>query len=440
MLLTKETFVILSQRGWQSLSGVITLVVILNFLTQEQQGWYYAFVSVAALYSVFEMGLASAILQIASHMFSGLSWGKNGQIKGAGFAAFESFSASALKIYTQLALLFFLVAMPTGMYIFSARNVSGLSGSWYLPWMFLLSATALNMLFFPFLAIAEGSGEINEVYSIRLLQGILGAVACWLALFCGENLWAAAMGPFAGVVVGSMWLILRKRAWLLKTLDNHNEKFGWRTQVWSFQWRVGVSWISVFLTSQLATPILFYYQDAVTAGQMGLSLTIAHMLGIFSQSWIARDVPAMSVAASHGNWGRLDRIFFADFKHMTLVFLLGSVFLVLIYGMLSDTPYVKRVLPFWQVIGLLAFVLLFQIAVALAAYLRSFRKEPLMLIYSVGAILIVIGSLFAAGQYSSSGVVLVMLAVQGFWVFPLSVLVWKTCRQSWSGVAIDTTP
>lgn len=439
MLLTQETFVILSQRGWQSFSGVITLVIISTFLTPEQQGWYYAFVSVAALYSVFEMGLASAILQIASHIFSGLSWGKNGQIKGAGLAAFESFTASALKIYVRLALLFVLIALPTGMYIFSAKDISGLSGSWQLPWMFVLLATALNMLFFPFLAMAEGSGAINEVYSIRLLQGILGAVACWLALFCGENLWAAAMAPFAGVVVGSAWLIVRKRAWLLKALDNHNEKFGWRNQVWSFQWRVGVSWISVFLTSQLATPILFYYQDAVTAGQMGLSLTIVHMLGIFSQSWIARDVPAMSVAASHGNWGRLDRIFFADFKHMTLVFLLGSVFLMLIYGMLSDTPYVKRVLPFWQVIGLLAFVLLFQVTGALAAYLRSFRKEPLMLIYSVGAVLIVIGSLFTAGQYSSSGVVLVMLAVQGVWVLPVSALVWKMCRQSWTGFIVETT-
>lgn len=431
MFLSKETFLILTQRGWQSVGGLVTLVIISTFLTPDQQGWYYAFVSIAALYSVFEMGLASAVLQVGAHMFSGLSWGSGGQLEGNGVVKFESFAKASVKVYLKLALLFVVVVMPIGAYIFGTKDTAYLSESWGLPWVVIVIGTASNMLFLPFQALFEGSGAIKEVYSVRLLQGIMGTIACWIALLCGGYLWAAAMMPIAGAFVAAIWLVKRKPVFLSETLKIQDNHFDWRSQVWTLQWRVGVSWISVFFMSQLATPIVFYFQDAVIAGQMGLTLTIAHMIGILSQSWIARDVPAMSMAVGRNDWKFLDRTFLADFKHMIFVFAIGCAVLLFVYGILASTPYIDRVLPFWQVMGLLIFVLLFQVSAAFSSYLRCFRREPLMFVYVAGAAMILVGSLWAAANHSASGIVCVMLAVQGFFVFPMAVFVWKKSRQSW---------
>jgi drug/metabolite transporter (DMT)-like permease len=116
---------------------------------------------------------------------------------------------------------------------------------------------------------------------------------------------------------------------------------------------------------------------------------------------------------------------------MIIVFLLCGTIFSLIYTFLTDSAYINRILPFWQTFALLLFVLFYQISAAVSTYLRCFRKEPLMYPYIIGALLVVIGSLWAGINYSSSGIVVVMLAAQGLIVFPASIFICKKCKQSW---------
>jgi hypothetical protein len=113
MFFTKNTLLILSQRAWQSLAGLVTLVAVTFFLNIEQQGWYYTFVSMAALYSIFEMGLASAVLQVSAHMFTQLSWGGNGEVVGKDQSEFNALVSKSFQIYLRLAMVFTLLAALT---------------------------------------------------------------------------------------------------------------------------------------------------------------------------------------------------------------------------------------------------------------------------------------------------------------------------------------
>ncbi len=432
MLFTKNTLFILSQRAWQSFAGLATLVAVTYFLTAEQQGWYYTFVSVAALYSVFEMGLASAILQVSAHMFTNLSWGLAGQIVGNDEADLNALVSKSVHIYLKLAIVFFLVTVPIGLIIFHYRGDALGIMFWGPAWVLVVFSTAANMIFLPYLAVIEGSGEIQEVYSIRLLQGILGAIACWIALMMGGFLWAVAVVPLAGACVALFWLYKFRPALLNQALVKPQiNKFNWNQQIWNLQWRVGISWISIYFMSQLATPILFIYQDARVAGQMGLTLSIAHMIGIFSQSWMARHIPEMAKLVARKDLRGLDRLFYMDLKHVVLIYLLGALALLSFYKMALNTQFIDRLLPFWQFLGLLAFVFIFQLNAALSAYLRSFKAEPLILLYVVGAILILIGSIFGAIHYSSTGVVCAMLLIEGLVIFPLALLLWNSSRKNW---------
>lgn len=424
---------IIAQRLWQGLAGLVTVVVITFTLTQEQQGWYYTFLSLAALYSIFEMGLSLALIQVTAHMFVKLHWLPQGRVGGESVPMFMSFLSRSVKVYFVFASAFLVISFLVGLYVFSHKTSQQISsGIWLLPWFLLVAVTAFNMMTLPFLAVLEGSGEIAEVYSVRLTQGILGGFVCWLVLLMGGWLWAAIMMPLCSLLVVGFWLGKKRKGLVQYSFNSiHSDKFDWYKELWPLQWRVGLNWIGVFLMSQLATPILFYYQNPVVAGQMGLSLTIAHMLGILAQSWITRRVPAMSKAVAKREWDLLDHLFKKDITHSLIVFFSGVLILLFAHHLISKTDYSERILPFWSFAGLLGFVLFYHITGAFSAQLRSFQQEPLVWISLLGGFFILTGSIYEAKIHSADGVVVVMLSVQAVLVFPLSYFLWRSCNKKW---------
>lgn len=190
---------------------------------------------------------------------------------------------------------------------------------------YLVTSTATNVLILPYMALIEGSGKVKEIYAVRLVQGISGAVACWVTLILSCGLWAAAMVSIAGFIIAFSWLVVTRPALLSYRNSQQTAKLDWKREVWPLQWRVGLSIFSGYLMTQIYTPILFHYQGALAAGQMDLSLTIANMLGILVQSWIAQRVPAMAQAASRKDWSLLDYLFKKDFLISIMVFILVAI-------------------------------------------------------------------------------------------------------------------
>lgn len=423
----RSIFIILMQRLWQAIGGVVTIFLIAHILSPDMQGWFYTFLSIASLYTLFEMGLSTALIQVTAHLFIKVHWLSEGRLAGQNAEIFLSFFLSTIKTYFKFACAFLVLTFAVGYFIFIQKGGLVIEGrEWIAPWMVLLIGTAMNMMMLPFFAVVEGSGEVSEVYTIRLLQGFLGSIFCWFVLLSGGDLWAASMMPIFGTVVTFLWLYKKRPQLLHLVLSKHpSKKFNWSKEVWPLQWRIGLNWISLFLMSQLSTPILFYYQNSTIAGQMGLSLTVAHMLGLLSQSWITRRVPLMSQAAAKKEWGILDGLFKKDFMRSMIVFILGAVIIMIFHKIISQSTYVNRVLDFWPFLGLLLFSFFYYVNIALAIQLRSYRKEPLVWVTLLGAILILIVTAIAAKNYSVNEVVLVMAITQIFLITPLSIYIWR---------------
>ncbi len=423
--------IILAQRVWQAVSGLVTMLLIAHFLTPVQQGWYYSFLSLASLYTLFDLGLSVVLVQISAHLFVGMKWLPGGGADGEGLNRFWALVGRSSRLYLLLALGFFLLVSPAGVLFFGVK--SGLAslpaGQWLAPWVMLIAVTALSILVLPYLALVEGSGQVKEVYKVRLAQGVFGSVACWIVLAGGGGLWATVMVPTMGLVVALLWLSTVRSALFHAGLRNPGRELAWRREVWPLQWRIGLSWLSGFLLTQIYTPILFSTQGAVVAGQMGLSLTIANMLGLLAQSWIARRVPAMAQAVGRRDWDDLDRLFKRDFLMSIMAFIFGATALCALHLLLQATPYSGRVLSFWSFAGLLGVTLMSHVNGALAAQLRSFRREPFVWVSVVGATITVPGALWVSGMYGAGGVVVVMLAVQLLFIFPLSLILWRRCNR-----------
>jgi O-antigen/teichoic acid export membrane protein len=427
MMPSRGLLFVLMQRLWQALGGVVTIFFIAHTLSPDMQGWFYTFVSVASLYTLFEMGLSAALIQVTAQLFIKVHWMSQGGFAGQNAEIFLSFFLNTIKTYFKFTCAFLGLAFVVGYFIFIQKGGLVIEGrEWTLPWIALLIGTAMNMMMLPFFAVVEGSGEVSEVYAIRLLQGFLGSIFCWFVLLNGGDLWAASMMPILGAVVSFLWLYKKRPQLLHLVLSKHtSKKFNWSKEVWPLQWRIGLNWVSLFLMSQLCTPILFYYQNSNVAGQMGLSLTIAHMLGLLSQSWITRRVPYMSQAAAKKEWHLLDDLFKKDFMRSMIVFIFGAILLLIGHKIISQSIYVNRMLDFWPFLGLLLFSFFYYVNIALAIQLRSYRKEPLVWVALLGGLLILIATAIAAKDYSVNEVVLVMVTTQMLLITPLSIYIWR---------------
>jgi len=415
------------QRLWQALGGALTIFFIAHTLSSHQQGWFYTFVSIASLYTLFEMGLSMALIQVTAHLFINLRWLPGGRVVGENTEIFKSFFVISMRMYIRFAFIFLVLAFVIGYFVFNQKGGLIVDGRfWLWPWIALLVGTALNMMMLPFFAVAEGSGEVTEVYAIRLIQGLAGSFACWFVLLSGGDLWAVSMAPILGATISFIWFF-KKRPWLfkiifLKNLINH---FNWSKEVWPLQWRIAISWISLFLMTQLSVPILFHYKNPVLAGQMGLSLTIAHMIGILSQSWITRRVPMMSQAVAKKEWHILDNLFKKDFLRSMCVFIFGAAVILMAQEVMAKSSYANRMLDFWPFLGLLVFSFFYYFNGALAIHMRSFKKEPFSLIFLLGGFIILVGTVITAKYSSIEEVIWLMLLTQMFLILPITIYIWR---------------
>ena len=423
---SNSLYPIVLQRLWQGVGGILTVAFIAHFLTPEKQGWFYTFISIASLNFVFEMGLSAALIQISAHMFNKIRWLSDGRVVGDNAKVFLSFFVTSFRVYVLLSMLFFTIVFFIGFFIFKAKTSTEIS-NWLIPWIFLMLATAFNMLTIPFLSVSEGSGELHEVYLIRLLQGILGSVLTWLVLFIHGSLWAASMPSIASFTIACIWVISRKNNLLKLGLSKSRIKnqFDWGAELWPLQWRIGLNWMSVFLISQICTPFLFYYQTPKIAGQLGLSLTIVNMLGLLSQSWIVRRVPMMSNAVANKEWELLDKLFKKDLQYSLLVFIFGAFFILVGYQFISYTSYADRVLDFQLFLGLLVFTFFNYINISLSTQIRSFKKEPLVWVSLLGAFFIIINTWVTTKEFSVNEMIFGMVLIQILFIFPASFFTWK---------------
>jgi len=60
-------------RFWSVGAGLMTLLVIIKFLSPELQGYYYTFSSLIRLRVLVELGLNFAIVQFANHEMASLN-------------------------------------------------------------------------------------------------------------------------------------------------------------------------------------------------------------------------------------------------------------------------------------------------------------------------------------------------------------------------------
>lgn len=432
-------------RLWSAVAGVVTVLLIAHFLTPHEQGYYYTFFSLVALQIVFELGFCFVILQLAAHERARLVITPDGRIEGDAVA--HSRLASVLRIsiwwYSVAAVLMVATLLPAGSYFFSSHEHSEIALSWKGPWFLLVVAAALNLLMSLMSAFIEGCGFVALVAKTYLAQVVLGTLLSWGALATGHGLYAPAMLILGFATMQGTFLVIPKPKWrMLSSLMKYPvgmHSIRWRHEVWPFQWRIAITWLSSYFLSQLITPVLFSYQGAVIAGRMGMSLSISTSIGTMGLAWMSTKAAPFGSMVARGESRALNKLFFRTLWQSTVLVTAGAAafFLCLLVIRQHFPKVAARVLPPWAFLLLLLTMIMNHVLFGEALYMRAHKREPLLIQATVVATLLGISTVTLARFYDAAAVTISYFVFGG-----LLSIVWGTCvfvtkRREWYGRAGD---
>ncbi len=262
----------------------------------------------------------------------------------------------------------------------------------------------------PMLALIEGCGFVRQIAGLQLRYSLLGSVLFWLALAAHWHLYTAPITNTVSLFYGMAWIWKKYKVMLLDLLrtpiTHANGAIGWRKEVWPLQWKIAMSWGSGYLVFSTFTPILFAERGPISAGRMGLSLTVMSAISAIALAWVStKSAPFGSLVALR-NWKELDRIFFPSMLYSTLALaLLGAV--VYTGALLLAAAHINlasRVLSPAPLLFLVLTTLVNQPLFAAAIYLRAHKQEPFLWLSVINGVAVTSCTLTVAHRFGSLGI------------------------------------
>jgi O-antigen/teichoic acid export membrane protein len=401
--LDRATVFTVLARGWSSLAGLVTILLIAHFLTGAEQGYYYTFGSLVALQMVFELGFSFVILQMASHECAHLKISNSGEILGStvAHARLASVLQKSVRWYSTAAVLMPCLLIPVGVHFFSANSHSGQHVAWQLPWYLVVLMASITFQIDPLFSFLEGCGYVPQVARTRLMQAMLGSLLAWLAMLSHHGLFAPAMMIAGQAIAGIIWLSTKRQLlWPLLRFHSGEDRIQWWQEVWPFQWRIAISWICGYFVFQLFNPILFHYWGPVAAGQMGMSLNISNALMSISIAWVNTKAAPFGAMIARKEYAKLDQAFFQALIQSLFVCVSGAaaVWGAVAYLYTAHNRFAHRVLSPLPFAMLLVTMIVNHIVISEAIYMRAHKQEKFLVNSIAGAILMVISS-YALGKH-----------------------------------------
>ena len=423
-------------RAWASLAGLVTVALIAHLLSPAEQGFYYTFGSLIALQIIFELGFSFVILQMASHERAHLTISEDDEISGDPVAhdRLASVLQKTVRWYTVGAVFLAVALIFAGSHFFAANTTSSTSVSWRFPWYVTAIAATLTFQIDPLLSFLEGCGFVARVARVRLGQAVLGSALAWIALISHHGLFAPALIILGNASTSIVWLFNRRHLLfsLLRRRPGTNSMH-WSSEVWPFQWRIAISWLCGYFIFQLYNPVLFAYDGAVVAGQMGMSLSLTNALMSVSIAWINTKAAPFGSMIARREFDQLDHHFFRALARSTGICCAGASVIWLIDFLLNrmHSPLAQRLVDPASLAFLLGTAPLNAITFGQAMYLRAHKQEKFLLNSILGAVLVGASTLVLGKFYGVRGVVVGSFASGLLVGLPMGTYTFAKFRRLW---------
>lgn len=420
----------------QAFTGVASIFFIAQFLTGAEQGFYYTFGSIVAIQVFFELGLTNIITQYIAHEASHLKWIDPTHLVGEArnHSRLAYLLRFSVKWYAVISGILFLILIASGLWFFGYYSPSNEDIQWQIPWLLVCIGTSLNLFISPLLAIIMGLDKVKDVMKMRFYQQIIIPISTWAGLAIGFHLYVLGIASILSLIYVLTYIHytdLRKiltNLWSVKIVERVN----YMTEIFPYQWKIALSWVSGYFIFQLFNPVLFAYSGPIVAGQMGMTLAALNGIQAFCQSWITTKVPLWSRFIAKKEFTQLDDSFKITMKQVMLVcFVLIAILLIGIAILKqSGISLGYRFLPWLPLIFMLISLFINQVVSGWSTYLRCHKREPFLYYSIIGGIACCISTIILGRHYGVMGMTVgyaLITICLGFWGF----YIFKTCKEVW---------
>ena len=425
--------------------GFLTVFFITFYLTGEEQGYYYTFGSLLAMQVFFELGLTSILTQFVAHEVSHLSISVEGSLSGDLIykSRLSSLIHFCLKWYFYIGAGVFLFLFFAGIIFFNVFSDNNtVVTDWFIPWLLVCCATVIKFLQSPLSSIYMGLGYVKEMSKIIFFQNLLQPLTIWVCLFSGIKLYSIGIGYIVSCILFFYFFFKMNLLHSIVEIWNTSitQEINYMKEIFPFQWRIALSWISGYFIYNLFNPVLFATEGAIVAGQMGLTISILTAIQSFATSWISTKVPLYSQLIAQKDYNKLDSIFDRTNKQMTyiclfilllfiLILLIFSSFNIEVMGInISD-----RLLPTKYVIALAISIFCNVWIAAWGTYLRCHKQEPLLMFSVLSGICCCLSTIGLGYSFGLNGIVLGYTLIMLISV-PCVYRIFKNKKENWHKV------
>jgi O-antigen/teichoic acid export membrane protein len=396
----------------QAGGGVVTLLFVAKCLSKVEQGYYYTFGSILAIQIFFELGLSNIITQFVAHETASITWNDRTSFSGSveSSSRMSSLLHFTLKWFAVIAVLLLIGLVIAGYVFFGKFGKGDNLVNWKIPWVILSITTSLSLMLSPILAFFEGLGRIKEVAKIRLAQQTVQLFFVLLFFSLGFKLFSSPLAAILSFGIVPLWILMSDKKKLLIFIWHKTDVFtvNYKQEIFPFQWKIALSWISGYFIFQLFNPVLFATEGAIVAGQMGMTLAVLSGVLSISMSWVNTKIPLFSSLIAKKDFGNLDLIFNRTLMQACFISALGLtvlVFAVLLMRYFNIALANRFLSPFYLSL-LCVSTFVNQIVSGFAIYLRCHKKEPFLLVSIVMGILSAFSTIVLGKYYGIDGIVI----------------------------------
>ena len=423
-----------------TVGGFFTAMFILWCLSKDEIGFYHTFKDVLSIQIFFELGMNTVITQYVAHEMPHLFW--QGTIL-VGEHRNRSRLASLLRFcsrwYLFFSVLLLMVLIIGGTAFFNRYGAAYTDIEWKTPWLILCVTTALNLLLTPLFSFLQGLGKVTEVARYFFWKYLIYLLSVILSFALGAKLYALSVGNISYVIVSLLFLFFTPLGRILWHLSKVRivETISYVKEIFPFQWKIALSWVSGYFIFRLFTPVLMATEGSATAGQMGMTLTVLTGIQALTYSWTSTKIPLYSGFIEKKQYAPLDSLFNRTVEQATALnlLLLIAFFLVLCFFRATQLTIwgvniADRFLPLWPLVLMMVPEWLNQFITAWATYLRCHKQEPYLINSVVTGLLCCLSTMGLGRAFGLSGITIGYCLIT-IGVTPWAYAVYRKKKREW---------
>jgi O-antigen/teichoic acid export membrane protein len=416
-LYNNASFLSVASKVGQLMCHGMTLLLITFFFTLEEQGLFFVFYSLIAIQAFVELGIGSVIQNFTSHEVATFKR-DDSDIKGASARFAYVFKVGCIWFSLGSLILFaFLVFFGNAMLQASGANVLNQENILLLVIGFACALTASQV----FWATIIGCGWTVQYFRFKIIQLSISNILFWLMMALGTGLWSLVVFLGLQAIIAAIYVVLLNGNFfkLLFKENSKNSKISFLRDLFPFQSRLSVSFISGYFAFNIQVPLTSLLFGIETAAKVGMSWHIAGVVSMVTHAFLIPYGPKLAMLAENKNYASLASQFSRIFRHNILIaFGLSFIILLIFWGasiLVVPTPFE---IFFARNLSVEHFVILLIGQTAVAAvmpysfYLRAHKEEPIAHISMICGLLTIALSYFLCLEFGSIGISLGFMVSQ----------------------------